>query len=77
MTGKLRVNSEFRSIQVLSRALAAPLFGEVEPFVQFWLKSSCGTILPNHSEFGTVVQEEISFYVISYVKLWQPLCSVE
>ena len=29
----------------LSRALAAPLFGGAEPFVQFWYKASLGTFL--------------------------------
>ena len=28
-------------------------------------------------EFGPVVQEEMQFNNISYLELWQPLCSVE
>ena len=31
----------------------------------------------NSIEFGTVVHEEILFKDISYLELWQPLCSVE
>ena len=28
-------------------------------------------------EFGPVVQKEMSFQDISYLELWQPLCSVD
>ena len=31
----------------------------------------------NNFEFGSVVQEEMSFKDISYLKLWWPFCSVE
>ena len=31
----------------------------------------------SYIKFGPVVQEEISFKDISYLELWQPLCSVD
>ena len=31
----------------------------------------------SYMKFGPVVQEEMSFKEISYLKLWQPLCSVD
>ena len=34
-------------------------------------------IYVNSIEFGTVVQEEMLFKDISYLELWQPLCSVD
>ena len=35
-----------------------------------------GTILVN-MEFGPVVQKEMSFKDISYLELWQPLCTAD
>ena len=52
----------------LSRALAAPLFSGLEPFVQFWKVAS---ILRNYFEFGPMVQMEMLFKGISYLELWQ------
>ena len=34
-------------------------------------------MLRNYSEFGPVIQEEISFKGFSYLELCQPLCSAE
>ena len=31
----------------------------------------------NYFEFGPVVQEEMTFKGISYLELWQPVCSAE
>ena len=31
----------------------------------------------NYFEFGPVVQEEMKFKGISYLELWQPVCSAE
>ena len=31
----------------------------------------------SYMKFGPVVQEEMSFKDISYLELWQPLCSVD
>ena len=36
-----------------------------------------GNIHVNYMKFGPVVQEEISFKDISYLELWQPMCSVD
>ena len=36
-----------------------------------------GNIHVNYMKFGPVVQEEVSFKDISYLELWQPLCSVD
>ena len=59
----------------LSRALTAPLFSELEPFVQYWKRASWGTTLWNYLKFEPVVQEEMPFKSISYLELWQPFCS--
>ena len=61
----------------LSRALAAPLFSGLKPFVQYWKKASWETTLWDYFEFGPVVQEEMPFKGISYLELWQPFCSAE
>ena len=45
--------------------------------MQYWKKASRGTTLGSYFEFGPVVQEEMPFKGISYLKLWQPFCSVE
>ena len=60
----------------LSGALVAFLFGGAEPFMQFWKRASWGTFMWSYMKFGPVVQE-MSFNDISYLELWQPLCSVE
>ena len=31
----------------------------------------------NHSEFGSVVQDEKPFKAISYLELWRPICSAD
>ena len=71
------VVQEMSFIHFLSRALAAPLFIGLAPFVQKWKKAPCGTTLRNYFEFGPVVQEEMLFTGISYLELWHPFCSAE
>ena len=50
-----------KDISYLFGALAALLFCGAEPFVQDWYRVSRGPILRNNFEFGSVVQEEMSF----------------
>ena len=50
----------------------APLFSEVEPFVQFGIMHH-----ENYLEFGPVVQEEMPLKNISSLELWQPFYSAE
>ena len=61
----------------LSSDLVAPLFSRAEPFVQFGLSASWGTILWNYFVFGPVVQVKMSFKYIYYLELWWSLCSIE
>ena len=55
----------------------ALLFKGAESYMQFWIKASWGTIVWSCMKFGPVVQEEMSFKDISYLELWQLLCSVD
>ena len=61
----------------LSGALAALLFGGAKVFMQFLERASLGTFMLSYMKFGRVVQEQMSFKDISYLELWQPLCSVD
>ena len=61
----------------LSGAFAALLFGGAELFMQFLKRASLGTFMLSYMKFGPVVQEQMSFKEISYLELWQPLCSVD
>ena len=60
----------------LSEALVALLFDWAKPLMQFWKRASWGTFMWSYMNFGPVVQE-MSFKNISYLELWQPLCSVD
>ena len=51
----------FRLKDFLSGALAALMFGGVEPSMQFWKKVSWETFMWSYMKFGQVVQEEMSF----------------
>ena len=64
---------KYRSKDFLSIALAVLLFGAAEPFMQFWKRASWGIFMA----FGPVVQKEMSFKHISYLELWQLLCSAD
>ena len=61
----------------LSEALAVLLFCAVEPFMQFWKRASWGISMWSYMEFRPVVQKEMPFQDISYLELWQPLCSAD
>ena len=62
--------------EFLSGAQVVILFDGAEPFMQFWKKASWGTIMWSYMKFRPVVQE-MSFKVISYLELLQPLYSVD
>ena len=61
----------------LSGAMMALLLGRAEPFMQFWKRALLETFMWSYMEFGPVVQKEMSFKDISYLELWQLLCSVD
>ena len=54
-----------------------PLLVKAKSFMQFWKRASCGTFMWSYMKFGPVIQEKMSFKDISYVELWQSLCSVD
>ena len=60
----------------LSGAPATLLFSGTEAFMQFLKRASWETFMCSYMKFGPVVQE-MSFKNISYLELWQPLCSVD
>ena len=46
-------------------------------FYAIWKKASWGTFMWSHMKLWPVVQEEMYFKDISFLELWQPLCSAD
>ena len=65
-----------RFVSLTRFLLAAPLISEWNHLRNFGSVSR-RTILLNYFEFRPGFQEEMSFKDIAYLKLWQPLCSME
>ena len=61
----------------LSGALAVLLFGAAEPYMQFRKRTSWGIFMWSYMEFGPVDQKAMPFKDISYLELWEPLCSAD
>ena len=76
----LKLGQMFRRCSLkdfLSGALAALLLGGAEPFMQFWERASWGPFMWSYMEFGPVARKEMLLEDISYLELWQLLCSAD
>ena len=69
-------NMSFKRFLIWS-SVSPPVWSSRTIFMQFWKRASFGIFMWSYMEFWPVVQKEMSFKDISYLELWQPLCSAD